>query len=483
MVKLEKYKDKIESLAKKAREERDEVILFFSFDIVNSSMYKEINYYGWSKVINQLFKEVQKRVINAIDNVELWRVLGDEVIFLVRINDEEFLIEEVKIIYQILLDSIRELKNGKLFEKLEYFEKRERELMKLQNVLSLQATAWIALVKESIDNSEDTDDSENIFVKYVTPKNYQIFEFLGNDIDTGFRISKQTRASKMVLSFELAYILSRRTDELKKLNIITYKELKGIWKNHLYPIIWYHDSSCANGRKFEEMFLYDECSRNDLVKEYYENRDNESRLRKVISDERMFDQVDVALQRILDDMNLTNKIEKIQNAIKKADIVNKEYVKPSLLEMHCVAVCYSQKHKAVLVAKRKSNREYESGKWEFGCAKAKKEKTLYESIQEEYKADFGICVVPITDDERTDKEPIPLALYQINKKDKGVHKGVITLARVDDEYDIDSFTPTIKHECVSWIKEEEIDAWEGEKVEDFENTLHLAFKKIKELEG
>ena len=90
MVKLEKYKGKI-GLTKKVREERDEVILFFSFDVVNSSMYKEINYYGWSKVLNQLFKEVQKRVINGIDNVELWRVLGDEIIFLVcrcHIRDE-----------------------------------------------------------------------------------------------------------------------------------------------------------------------------------------------------------------------------------------------------------------------------------------------------------------------------------------------------------------------------------------------------------
>lgn len=482
MEKLEKYKSKLR-LIKIEREERDEVILFFSFDVVNSSMYKEINYYGWSKVLDQLFKEVQKRVINGIDNVELWRVLGDEIIFLVRINDEELLFEEVKIIYQILLDSIRELKNGKLFEKLNYFEKRERELMKLQNVLSLQATAWIALVRENADGSEDTDDSENIFVKYTTPKNYQIFEFLGNDIDAGFRISKQTRASKMVLSFELAYILSRRTDELKKINIITYKELKGIWKNHLYPIIWYHDPDCADGKKLEETFLYDECSKNDLVKEYYENRDNETLLRKVICDEEMFNQVDVALQRILDDMNLTNKIKKIQNTIKKADIVNKEYVKPNHLEMHCVAVCYSPNRKAILVAKRKSNREYESGKWEFGCAKAKKDESLCESIKEEYKRDFGIYISPYIDKKRIDREPIPLALYQIDKKDKGLHKGVITLAKVDDDYDIDSFTPTAKHEKVTWIKEEEIDTFEGDKVEDFDNTLHLAFKKIRELEG
>lgn len=220
-----------------------------------------------------------------------------------------------------------------------------------------------------------------------------------------------------------------------------------------------------------------------MVKEYYENRDNETLLRKVICDEEMFDQVDLALQRILDDMNLTNKIKKIQNAIKKADIVNKEYVKPNHLEMHCVAVCYSPNRKAILVAKRKSNREYESGKWEFGCAKAKKDESLYESIKEEYKRDFGIYISPYIDEKRIDSEPIPLALYQIDKKNKGLHKGVITLAKVDGDYDIKSFTPTAKHDKVDWIKEEEIDTFKGEKVEDFDNTLHLAFEKIRELEG
>ena len=64
-----------------------------------------------------------------------------------------------------------------------------------------------------------------------------------------------------------------------------------------------------------------------------------------------------------------------------------------------------------------------------------------------------------------------------------MHKGVITLAKVDCDYDIESFMPTAKHEKVTWIKEEEIDTFEGEKVEDFDNTLHLAFKKIKELGG
>ena len=49
------------------------------------------------------------------------------------------------------------------------------------------------------------------------------------------------RDGRLALSFELAYLISQRTDTLSYLHIITYRRLKGVWKNKLYPIIWYHD--------------------------------------------------------------------------------------------------------------------------------------------------------------------------------------------------------------------------------------------------
>lgn len=222
MVAFERYKDKIEKATMEKEEEQSEVILFFSFDVVNSSEYKQVNYFGWSKVLNELFKELRRKVDSGIDGAELWRVLGDEIVFIVRIRKENDLFSFIKEIYKILLESVHELKNGKFFERLPQAGDVEIETMKAQNIISLQGTAWIALV------SNNSNDGDNIFVKYETSEKYQIFEFLGNDIDTGFRISKQTRDSKLVISFELAYLLSRKTEELNKINIITYKELKGI---------------------------------------------------------------------------------------------------------------------------------------------------------------------------------------------------------------------------------------------------------------
>lgn len=475
MVAFERYKDKIEKATMEKEEEQSEVILFFSFDVVNSSEYKQVNYFGWSKVLNELFKELRRKVDSGIDGAELWRVLGDEIVFIVRIRKENDLFSFIKEIYKILLESVHELKNGKFFERLPQAGDVEIETMKAQNIISLQGTAWIALV------SNNSNDGDNIFVKYETSEKYQIFEFLGNDIDTGFRISKQTRDSKLVISFELAYLLSRKTEELNKINIITYKELKGIWRNRLYPIIWYHDTESAGGKRLEETFKYDECLSNELVKEYYANRENEGVLKNKIHDTEMFKQVAVALNRILIDMNLESKVNKIVDGINKTKAGNKNYVRPSLLEMHCVAICFEPNTKKILIAKRTNERECIPGKWEFGCAKANLEKHLCDSIKEEYRADFGVLIEPCIQGERSDEEPVPIALYQLKKTD-GLHKGVITLAKIIEEYDVDKFQSTKKHERVKWIEESEVDDFTEDAIDDFKNSLKEAFKKIKELD-
>ena len=69
---LEKYKDDVGTSTKE--QSIQEVILFFSFDIVNSSQYKTINYYGWARTLVGLFDELNKRVKKAIEDSELWQI-------------------------------------------------------------------------------------------------------------------------------------------------------------------------------------------------------------------------------------------------------------------------------------------------------------------------------------------------------------------------------------------------------------------------
>lgn len=125
---LQSIQSKIDSLPKE--EERTEeypvrrapdVVLFFSFDIVNSTAYKTINYYGWAQVLNLLFKELRRDVGNQIKSSEMWRLLGD-----------------------VLLEN-----------------------------------------------------ADNIFERYQSPEGHDIFEFLGNDIDTGFRIARHTEEGRI----------------------------------------------------------------------------------------------------------------------------------------------------------------------------------------------------------------------------------------------------------------------------------------------
>lgn len=255
---------------------KKDVVLFFSFDVVNSTAYKTANYYGWAHELNQIFRKLREDVLQEIEGSEMWRVLGDEEIFIVKVRDENELRRYVNKVFGIMVSTISELKEQK-------------------NDLSLKAAAWIAVVEDIgyIDDGNSTKNCcDNIFERYKSKEGYEIFEFLGNDIDTGFRVASQTQDGRLALSFELAYLISQRTDTLSYLHIITYRRLKGVWKNKLYPIIWYHDPKAYLEKyqkeiAFEDSFTFDACDENELVKEYYAHKEQPPK-EDIIRDSRMY---------------------------------------------------------------------------------------------------------------------------------------------------------------------------------------------------
>ena len=65
--KLEQYSDALEKINENTNSEKKgsrsrSVELFFSFDIVNSSLYKDTNYLGWQSVLTTLLTDIQKNV-------------------------------------------------------------------------------------------------------------------------------------------------------------------------------------------------------------------------------------------------------------------------------------------------------------------------------------------------------------------------------------------------------------------------------------
>lgn len=228
---LKLYSDALEKINKNTQNEKKgsrSVELFFSFDIVNSSLYKDTNYLGWQSVLTTLLTDIQKEVTKEIQ-AQLWRVLGDEIIFFVTIKNIEEIYSTIEAIYGILVMTNVKLKNEKFFENIDDgFSYKEVEWMKKSNILAVQSAAWLAIVFNG-DNSEFSP-YDNIFKKYRINESQQINEFLGQDIDTGFRIKKETQDRRLVVSVELAKILSDKTEYLTRLHIVTYKSLKGVGK-------------------------------------------------------------------------------------------------------------------------------------------------------------------------------------------------------------------------------------------------------------
>ncbi len=465
------YSAQIKNLNQEREEsfERRSVEVFFSFDIVNSTAYKALNFTGWSQVIFALFSKVQQMVAKKIPSAEMWRILGDEVIFIVPIKEKNDIFVYVNSIFEILNIMVIQLKQGTFFDELGICD-LDRDLMKMQNIISMKATAWIAIIGENLKKLEQYD---NLIERFKLQEGYGVFEFLGNDIDTGFRIKANTQERRFIISYELAYILSRNTDYLKNIHIITYKRLKGVWQNRLYPIIWYYDEKYLEGVSFEDSFYYDERENNELVKLYFENR-----IESILGQEMYYD-VDYALSKILIDQQLKDKFVKIDDIIRESQEDFQHLLDPKfLLRLHCVAVCYDKCKNKVLIMKRANSREKFPGVWEFGCAKGTLETSLAEQIEEEYRKDFGINIQVQCNEDRTDIQPIPLAMYEVDS-DQGKDKGIITMAEIVEDFDIDNFSGT-KHSEVRWIEESEIEQFSEPAVDDFKNTLKIVFDKLKE---
>ena len=465
------YTEKGECLLQDGDEVCDEVLLFFSFDIVNSSLYKTINYYGWSMVIDYILQQIRDTVKVRISNAEVWRVFGDEIVFIVKICEKDSVYEYTDVIYEVLSRYCDNIDNGTLFEGMTGFADVVIDLMKLQDAISLQACAWLAVVtdKKSLINGNHSKYVENVFEVFEENPNNKFYEFMGVDIDAGFRLTKETRARRLVVSFELAFILAKQKEYAKKLNIVTYRKLKGVWNNAVYPIIWYYDPIMHNNIKFKNSMPFDAIDQDDIYVEFFQKREFA---------DYMYNDVKGALKKICRDRKLQNKINNIEKLITEDSATYRQYINNSKLELHCVAVCFNKEGKILLV--KRCDKDYLPGKWEFGCAKANYTSELVETIECDYKKDFNLTIKVLTDMDRLDKQPIPLAVYTINRNGE-LHKGIIFLAEIIDG---DVILDEKKHQDYKFISEEDISGLaENELVSDAIDTIKKSFKLIKEIKS
>lgn len=442
------------SLYKKLNEssKEEELILFISFDLVNSTEYKSRNYTSWFSVLIEITERIKALVLQNIEKSQLWRSIGDEIIFIVNITSEEQLKKAVQSAFFILNEVIKEIKNGSILSNAGFGEE-EVSVFRSQNVLSLKSTAWIASVHRTSNYKNNNTGVQNLMYIYNNGNDEGLptYEFQGNDIDTGFRISKYTRNRRLTLSIELAYLLSK--DQLidSKINIITYTKLKGIWDNKMYPVIWYHDYECV-GCKLDESFNYDEYYIDDITREYIDNKycgillgDNITTFKK--------------LWKIICDNNMFKKVEGLEESLKKLKDSKMLIEGKKLLEVHCVALCVDFNKEEILFFKRKDDTTLYKGKWDFGCCEIKSGQSFKENLEKDYKNKFGISINVLD----------PIKEYSFIDNNKKTIPGIRFIAKVIDRNNIYINSDEYEKGSIKWIKIDEFEQCKEEEQEDFIN--------------
>ncbi|MBR0429700.1 MAG: hypothetical protein IJK17_06425 [Lachnospiraceae bacterium] len=452
------------------------VTLFFSFDIVNSTMYKGVTR-NWPIVIKQLLDTVLDYVYSdsGVNDSLLWRVIGDEMVFVLTLYDENEMIEAVDSVFKVLTNLNNYLKTGDFFDKIEgqNIEKSEIEYLKTHNLLALKGAAWIAVVNRVAENAYDCVETRYM----ATSHNQEFKEFLGSDIDTGFRIKEFTQKGRLIISFELAHYLIKNNQQ-NSIYIMDYKVMKGVWNKQHYPIIWYHNGSTANG-DFDNSFEYDETQWSELSKNYLNRR-----MRNVTdagaietSDEFNYD-VRKAITSIVSDRAMKGKIDYFDAVLSSLKIPQINALTYSL-EVHCAVVCCDIKERKVMIVHRTDNHKTNPSKWEFGCAKLTSEENITECVTNYYLDKYGVKIDLVRDRSRGEQQPMPIALYEITGE-AYIKKGIILVASAEQT---NSYREDREHDDVKWISKDEVGRYATDAVRDFENTINTVFVRFDEFFG
>jgi hypothetical protein len=253
--------------------EKSHLRIFLSADIVGSTAYKQKTAVGspgrppawfslvllFYKLAEQTFAEKWKDIAGPEstydpelcgESPELWKTIGDEVLFAKLVTHPG----QIYLCLHAWIETLDILRS----------ELRARGL-------DVKSTAWVAefplknqevvLFKKSsgalAENDQDyfRQNHENLVKFYDSSASMKdvFIDYIGPSIDTGFRLGSFSSSRKLVLSVELAYILSNeesrdntkrtyakgrnRLDEL----LFRYEgrfALKGVLNSDPYPIIW-----------------------------------------------------------------------------------------------------------------------------------------------------------------------------------------------------------------------------------------------------
>ena len=267
-------------------------LLFISVDIANSTEMKQnILVPGftneWMDVIDNTF-DVIEEIISYINYdlksasgkacLNLWKFLGDELIFVTEYSDTS----ELRNILKLITKHIK-----KLPEEIKIKEETHiSSELKSAGMLSLDRlyfSAWTmfvdyarcrvsSLIQDNLSNLEQAEEEDD---RTPSPSNY---DYKSPSMDIGFRLAQHKKIGRMFLSVELAYQLSVGfVDECKKdrecghinetnsvyIHASRGRPMKGVLGGNTYPLYWIdlEEENITKGKSLNQKIICQSCSK------------------------------------------------------------------------------------------------------------------------------------------------------------------------------------------------------------------------------
>lgn len=433
----------------------DGMYIFLSFDIVNSTAYKSLNPY-WTKTIN-LFREFSFKYMSECfrekpnaSNTEkdfcdlkyfFWKNLGDEVIFM-------FPNPKISELYKLpdaswsVLDRI--------------YKSLETPTSNSSVKVSVKATLWIAEIDEkselrrqrildeynalvkkaNIEVGEEPPFQERNINVAINDITHNTIDFLGPDIDTGFRLSHYASHNKLTLDARLAWILINLVEKTQYHNcfksnakIVGYETLKGVWNEKPYPIIWY----MPEWNEKNLFYYYEEVDEKSLAskiaRRHYEVTSID-KLESILSESKQLDYSNYLLEKI---NNISGK--PIKNLIRIFD-TNKQ------IELHLICLCLNENNE-ILILKRNTDRSYLPNVWDFGCSHLVRDNTIKDSLLNGYSSKIGTEIELLNND-------MPINSIKIDREDDKIINALVFIGKVEKNKVIINKNKYSEHRWISY---------------------------------
>lgn len=380
------------------------VTLFVSFDLVNATLYKTIHKDTWTVDISIILGNIIRTFTEkSSDGYRFWKSLGDEVIFTKNVPYVFEIQDILNEIYQEMVAINTAIASGELGGTAS------------SHVLSIKSTVWVANI------SSTPDLADNFYTEYQINENQLQPEYLGTDIDAGFRIAKYTSSNRLLISFELAALFFK--DQLLKrsrqrIHFLGVRSLKGIWEGVPYPIFMYHgNDKLSFGSSIEE----ESQPPTEILQEYLTELPN----RKATAPYEQYEEQIIA--EFCENPVLNNKIQELFVVIKKQSFQSISAL-ASRLRVHYSVLCCAQDGE---VQKFMITTDHE-GLTGFGGAVMDHNLSYLDTIQLYYQEEFGLDLDFIKDTRYHDPIPLILTSYHMDDGDE-VRKGSVLLARISSD--------------------------------------------------